>query len=195
MYSFFFVEKEKKAFFEMATHDGLTGLLTIRHFRQLLNETIREAKRKNETTALILMDIDNFKKCNDTYGHQMGDEVLKTVAQIVNSCNQAPAANQNNDQCIAARYGGEEMVVLIRQLKGVEQAVQYAEWIRQEVEKTKIIFGETTISVTLSLGIAAGSKDILPDKMVRRADEALYQAKNSGKNRVCVAQNSLSTEK
>ncbi len=178
MYSFFFMEKEKKAFYDLAAHDGLTGLLTIRHFRQLLNEAAREASKNNEKLGLILMDIDNFKNCNDTYGHLMGDEVLKSVAQIVDSC--------AKNQCTAARYGGEELILLIHGLKEIDQAVQYAEWIRENVEKKKITFGETTISVTLSLGVAILKEENIPDGMIRRADHALYHAKNLGKNRVCV---------
>jgi len=193
MYSFFFIAKERTEFFELATHDGLTGLFLIRYFRQLLNQAVVETIHNKQDLALILMDIDNFKQCNDTYGHQMGDEVLKTVAKIVGSCQQA-LGEESLARCVSARYGGEEMVVMIKNSEGVETAVKVAEWIRQKVEKTSVVFGGLTISVTLSLGVSKLFEgETIPDIMIHRADEALYQSKNSGKNRVTVY-DSKSTE-
>ena len=188
MYSFFFISKERKEFFDLATHDGLTGLYLIRYFRQLLNQAVVEGLHKKQDLSLILMDIDNFKRINDTYGHQMGDEVLKIVAKIVASCQQA-LGEDTPRQCIAARYGGEEMVVMIKNSQGVETAAAVAEWIRQKVEKTLVVFGGLSISVTLSLGVSKLFKEeTVPDLMIHRADEALYQSKSSGKNRVTVWQ-------
>ena len=182
VYSFFFVEKEKTEFYRLAIYDGLTGLINIRHFRELLNEAIHSAVKKGENLGLILMDIDNFKKCNDTYGHPMGDEVLRKIAKVVASCNDAGG---EKDRCVAARYGGEEMTVLVRRIKGIEDVVLYAEWIRSNVEMTMITFEGTTISVTLSLGTAVLKGDGSAESLIQRADKALYDAKHSGKNRVC----------
>jgi diguanylate cyclase (GGDEF)-like protein len=187
MYSFFFVSRERTEFFELATHDGLTGLYLIRYFRQLLNGASSEAIENKQDLSLILMDIDNFKKCNDTYGHQMGDEVLKAVAKIVGSCQKALSSEDKDAECVTARYGGEEMIVMVKRSDGTDTALKVGEWIRQQVENTSVTFEGKTILVTLSLGVSklfAG--ETVPDTMIRRADEALYQSKKSGKNRVTI---------
>ena len=188
MFSFFFIEQEKTAYYKLATHDGLTGLFTSRHFHELLNEAIPEALNKNESMALLMLDIDNFKKCNDTYGHQMGDEVIKAVSRILNSLNEAAVEDKEKDQCLAGRYGGEEMIILIRRLKNKEQALQYAEWIRQSVEHRPVTLNDKTISATLSAGVAVLRQNENSEKLIQRADKALYQAKFTGKNRVCLAE-------
>jgi diguanylate cyclase (GGDEF)-like protein len=159
----------------MATTDGLTGLLNHRTFQGRLSDLLGRSERHGLKLSLILTDIDHFKKVNDTYGHPVGDEVLRRVAKVVQDC------VRKID--VAARYGGEEFAVI---LEGADAtgAVQLAERLRNDVAKQVIQSDKGPFSVTLSLGIAtvpgdASEKHVL----IERADQALYHAKHNGRNR------------
>ena len=160
---------------EMATTDGLTGLVNHRTFQERCSEMLARADRTNGRHAVLLTDIDHFKKVNDTYGHPMGDAVLRTVAQVVSGCVRKVD--------VAARYGGEEFAVVL-EATDHKGALMLAERIRTEVEKQVFQSDKGPFSVTISLGIAVYPDDA-KDKagIIGLADQALYYAKHNGRNR------------
>jgi len=154
----------------MVITDNLTGLFA-RHY---LNERIQRRQLRDGSGALILLDIDHFKKINDTFGHQVGDAILMQVSGIVRSA--------IRDSDIAARWGGEELAIYLPQL-GLEQALRIAERIRKQVEE------ETDPKVTVSCGVSQWTKNdgrISVESLFYRADMALYVAKRKGRNSVAV---------
>ncbi len=158
----------------MATTDALTGLCNRRSFQERLAEMLRRAERHHRPLTLIICDIDHFKKINDTYGHLVGDAVLKRVAQVVGSCVRKVD--------IAARYGGEEFAVVL-EATDAEGGRQLAERIRQEVQKLVLTADSTTFGCTMSLGMATFPGDGEDERLLlQRADQALYYAKRHGRN-------------
>ncbi|WP_150268616.1 sensor domain-containing diguanylate cyclase [Paenibacillus tepidiphilus] len=154
----------------LANRDSLTGL----YARHYLDEEIKERMTADFCGSLIVVDIDQFKTVNDTYGHQRGDKILKQVSEIIKS-----SIRQGD---IAARWGGEELAVYLPQL-GVQQAVNVAERIRKRV------MGETEPRVTVSCGVAEWSwidERVSVESLFYRADMALYGAKNNGRNQVVI---------
>ncbi len=177
--------RERLRLFKLATHDGLTGLYVIRHFRFLLNEAVQEFHKRKKPLSVVLGDVDFFKKVNDTYGHACGDMVLKEVAALI----QASIADEKPEieKHVAARYGGEEFIVMLRNFNLSDAAFKFAESLRKEIENRELIWDGKPIKVTISLGVSTlhvGEK--VPDLMVHRADSALYRAKEEGRNRVCI---------
>ncbi|MBN1364721.1 MAG: diguanylate cyclase [Syntrophaceae bacterium] len=167
---------ENARLFELATTDGMTKLYVHRYFQLLLDKELNQSQRHNKIFALIMMDIDNFKDFNDTYGHQLGDTVLRNVARAVKNTLRA--------EDIAARYGGEEFVVILPETDA-KKAMMIAETIRASVAAVEIPHETKKLHVTISLGVSAfpehgGEKEAL----IRSADEALYTSKRNGKNRV-----------
>ncbi|MFT6779448.1 MAG: diguanylate cyclase [Paraglaciecola sp.] len=164
---------------KMSRVDGLTGLCN-RHFweEQFVMEYKRD-KRSKSPSALIMIDIDNLKKVNDTYGHPAGDEVIKALASVIKKT--------TRETDIAGRYGGEEFAIILPDTP-VANVEFVAERIRRLVEKYTVVCDEINIKFTISLGIA-GFKHSQKDstQWLDAADKALYQAKNSGKNRVILA--------
>jgi diguanylate cyclase (GGDEF)-like protein len=162
----------------LATHDGLTGLNNHREFQQILQDEITRSIRYNDPLALVLCDIDFFKKVNDTWGHPFGDTVLKGVASKLES-----SIRQGIDN--VARYGGEEFALVLVKTDQ-NQAMETAERIRKQIES--IVFhapGGQEVSVSMSFGIAMyriHAKQI--DDLIKKADKALYRAKEQGRNRV-----------
>jgi len=162
-----------------AATDGLTGLANRRSFDDELALEWRRAERVGDSLALLLIDLDNFKSINDGHGHQAGDEVLRRVAAIFES-----GARQVD---LAARYGGEEFALLAPETDALG-AMKLAERLRADLEGATIKFpngGE--LSVTASFGVAVKGELERPEQLVALADEALYDAKRNGKNRVVVA--------
>jgi len=160
---------------QLAITDGLTGLYNHRYFQEILEDEIARAKRYNLYISLIFIDIDNFKKFNDKYGHQEGDKVLKIVSQsILKSIRQVDCA---------ARYGGEEFAVIMPE-NDIDSAYIVAERIRENViADTKEFFSSKTKFVTVTLGVASYPIDALDrEELIKRSDEALYHCKNNGKN-------------
>ncbi len=160
--------------------DGLTGISNHRHFVELLGQEAERSRRVGRPLSLIMLDIDDFKRINDRYGHPAGDAVLTRVAQLV--------AGLLRRSDVVARYGGEEFAAILPDA-GPEPAAAVAETVRSEVERRPIeLPASGSIAVRISLGVAT-----LPDDadsaaaLVAAADGALYQAKRSGKNRVCRA--------
>lgn len=167
---------ENARLFELATTDGMTKLYVHRYFQRLLDIEIKHSRRDNTELALIITDIDNFKSFNDTYGHQLGDLVLKRVARAVKSTLRS--------EDIAARYGGEEFVVILPQTNA-QQAMAIAEKIRADVAALVIPHESSQLNVTISLGVAVFPiHAVEKDELIRFADAALYASKHSGKNRV-----------
>ncbi|MCX5744439.1 MAG: sensor domain-containing diguanylate cyclase [Proteobacteria bacterium] len=159
----------------MATTDGLTGLTNHRTFQTKFQEMIDRAARHNGKVALLLCDVDHFKKVNDTYGHPIGDEVLRRVARVLQ---EVPRKID-----VPARYGGEEFVVVLDNVD-LAQAKAVAERIRTEIQKLVIETDKGSFSVTDSIGIAAFPDDGRDRAtLIERADLALYHAKQTGRNR------------
>ena len=162
----------------LATHDGLTNLFNHRHFQQLLKDEITRSGRYRDPLALVIGDIDHFKKINDTYGHPFGDTVLRNVARLLEN-----AVRTGVDT--AARYGGEEFaLILVR--TGEEQAMETAERIRKAIEGMPLATPSGgDVRVTMSFGIAVlGVHAREHDELIKKADKALYRAKERGRNRV-----------
>ncbi len=177
--------RERLQLFSLATRDGLTGLYVIRYFRNLMNETVTDARKQRKPLSLILIDIDHFKQVNDTYGHTVGDLVLKKVASLIQSSVRSQRDPSSVDS--VARYGGEEFIVLLRNCKLHNAAFKTAERIRKKIEQEVLVWERKQIHFTISLGAATLHPDeTVPDLMVQRADEALYRAKEQGRNRTCV---------
>jgi diguanylate cyclase (GGDEF)-like protein len=155
-----------------AVQDGLTGLWTKRHFLSESTTALEAARRYGEPLSLIMVDVDHFKKVNDTHGHVAGDAVLKGVAELLRKKVRGGSA---------FRYGGEEMAVLLPKAT-LEGAVQVAERLRKAIEAHRI----AGIKVTASFGVADFDTSLAePAAFVDKADKALYQAKEGGRNRVC----------
>jgi two-component system cell cycle response regulator len=156
----------------LAVTDGLTGLHNHRAFQDYLEEQFQVAMRNKQPLALILMDVDHFKQYNDTYGHQAGDEVLRQVAQILS------AHVREGD--FVARYGGEEFVIVLPRTE-LESAVAVAERLREAVQSAEWRLRP----VTGSFGVACIRPDMeTRQELIEAADQALYQAKKNGRNRV-----------
>jgi diguanylate cyclase (GGDEF)-like protein len=165
---------------EMARRDGLTGLLNHATFQSKLAELLGDAKKTARPISLVMSDVDHFKQFNDRFGHQAGDFVLRSVADLWKRLLPQHA--------FAARYGGEEFVCVLPDVDVVE-AAEYAESLRFALENAALEFDGTALQVTASFGVAAfpDSGDS-PASVIREADTALYAAKNAGRNRVRVAQ-------
>jgi two-component system cell cycle response regulator len=166
----------------LSVSDGLTGVANRRCFDQTIQREWTRLQRTKDYLSLIMCDVDFFKLFNDTYGHQDGDDCLKSVARVLQG-----TAKRSSD-CVA-RYGGEEFAVILP-VTGGKSAVHVAEIIRQTVEKMAIAHSQSSVApcVTLSLGVAT----VVPDNqgtselLIKCADKALYLAKSSGRNRVVV---------
>ncbi len=176
--------RERSDLFHLATRDGLTELYVIRHFRLIMNQIVREASARKQALSVILLDLDYFKKINDTYGHPAGDMVLKKTAAIILAFIRKRRPFREVD--FAARYGGEEFIIMLRKANLQEAAGITAERIRKKIEEEKFEWEGKQIPVTVSLGVAVlHPGENVPDPMVRRADVALYEAKRAGRNRIC----------
>ncbi|MCL7422423.1 MAG: diguanylate cyclase [Methylobacter sp.] len=164
---------------EMATTDALTGLSNRRHFMARLTEALARVQRlKNHHVSVLMLDIDHFKQVNDTYGHAVGDALLKHVATLMHH------ALRRTDTI--GRLGGEEFSIF---LSGTDlaEAVVFADRLRQKIGSIPLQIDDQTIGVTVSIGIAAmEATDAQADAVLIRADQALYRAKSCGRNRVKV---------
>ena len=171
------IQKANERLERLAVTDGLTGLYNHRYFRMRLADEFERAKRYELPLSCMIMDIDNFKKVNDTFGHLQGDAVLRGIAQCTTR------SVRRSD--IVARYGGEEFVVVMPQT-GIEGATAQAERVRREISGTRFQALPEGATVTVSVGVAIYQPEIMNDceALIRAADSALYQAKSGGKNRV-----------
>ena len=159
----------------MARTDGLTGAKNYRHFFEIATYEIAMVNRYLHPLSIILFDIDKFKKFNDTFGHQLGDEMLKYVVQI--------AKKRLRETDVLSRYGGEEFVVVLPNTTAIA-AFAVAEDIRKYIASSFLSHNEKSMNVTISIGIA----ETLPndnnhlEKLIQFADKALYVAKEAGRN-------------
>ena len=161
-----------------ALTDALTGIANRKQFDQSLREAAMAAMEQDRPLSLLMIDIDHFKKFNDTHGHVMGDQVLKLVARTLTDCVKG--------RDTAARYGGEEFGIIMPDTR-LANAVTVAEQIRKAVASRRIVkrnTSETLGAITLSVGVAQYRLGEPMTKLVQRADEALYAAKHGGRNRV-----------
>ena len=161
----------------MAVTDGLTRLYNRHYLDTHLKNLVRQAGEQGRALSVVIMDMDHFKSVNDTYGHGAGDEVLKTLAGVI--------VNTIRSADLAARYGGEEFVVLMPETDAM-RCYEAAERLRKGVEATvfEIPHPEGSIRKTVSIGCATMEPTDTPETLLKRADVALYEAKNSGRNKV-----------
>lgn len=163
---------------QSARLDALTGLHNRRHFDEVMEKESERAERYHRPTSLIMLDLDFFKKVNDNFGHQTGDLVLQTLGKIL-----LDQVRQSDTPC---RYGGEEFALILPET-GLGEAQRIAERIRQTIEQQNIItHNNVHLRVTASLGIASTDDNRTTD-LIKAADQALYRAKESGRNQVATA--------
>jgi len=164
---------------EAAIHDALTGLHNRRAFDESLDRAVARQDRQGGTFALLLLDIDRFKKLNDTYGHPAGDAALRHTAQLL--------AHHLRKSDLAARFGGEEFAVILASTERAG-ALHLAEKVRGEIEKGRLVHDGARLGVTISIGVAVWPEDGREGAaLVAAADRALYAAKEGGRNRVVMA--------
>jgi diguanylate cyclase (GGDEF)-like protein len=163
---------------QLALTDGLTGLYRRQPFMDQLDRELARSIRTREPLSVLMLDIDDFKKYNDNFGHTAGDLMLRSVSEIMRSSVSADS--------MCARYGGEEFSVFLPKMSK-EQALQVANRMRQSVEeKVRGAVHGSGKPVTVSIGLASFPDDAQSDlELIRRSDQRLYQAKKQGKNRVC----------
>lgn len=163
----------------MAIYDTLTALYNRRYFEERLIVEAQKSFFGGSSLSLVMVDIDHFKKINDTFGHTEGDKVLKEIASLLKT------SVRKKDT--VARYGGEEFILILPEA-GLEETVMISERIRQLVEKTPFDVGQAHINLTVSLGISNSPihRARTKEDLVKMADQALYDAKRGGRNRVCI---------
>ncbi|TVT78638.1 MAG: GGDEF domain-containing protein [Denitromonas halophila] len=163
---------------EMATIDKLTGLLNRNAFTMLMKKLLADHKRDPQPMAFLLADIDFFKQINDRHGHMAGDDVLAGIAKRL--------LDGLRESDLVVRWGGEELLILLRHCD-LSEAQRIAESLRRGIGEEAFAVNGQAIPVTISIGVAAYHAGETTEQAVSRADAALYQAKNAGRNRVCVA--------
>lgn len=174
---YFITSRDFEHQYKLATTDGLTELYNHRYFQEQMKLNVENSKRYGNEFSMIILDIDFFKKFNDTYGHQSGDAVLRQVAQTLKKSVRATD--------IACRYGGEEMSIILPNT-GKNVAHSTAEKICERVSSNKFkLQGDKEVSVTISLGVSTYPHDgQTPSELIEAADKRLYNAKNNGRNQV-----------
>ena len=177
------LEQKNRILENLANLDGLTEINNHRYFQNFLDSEINRCIRNERSLAIVLADIDHFKKFNDTYGHQTGDFILKEFSRITKEV--------IREYDLIARYGGEEFVFVLPETDE-EDAMAVAEKIRKTVENNTFDDGDMTYHVTISLGVActvpAEDEQFNKNEFINNADEALYEAKHNGRNRVALYQ-------
>jgi len=175
--------KEKTIYERMALTDPLTGLYNRRVFMEMAEKELAKAKRYGYNFSILMLDIDNFKRINDTYGHDVGDLVLKKIAEILR--------RNVRGADVVARFGGEEFIVMLSNAN-LNGAVKKAEQLRRLIEQTPVELpsGEK-LRVTVSIGVSTYRGQESLEELIKEADIALYEAKRNGKNRVEVFRESL----
>jgi len=163
---------------ELAITDSLTGIFKRRYYLERLNEEIERSKRFNLNFSFLMIDVDHFKEQNDHYGHLVGDAIIKEVSRVI---------KENIRQIdLLGRYGGEEFSIILTET-AKEEAKFVAERIRQAIEDRRIRVYDEDLKVTISIGMSSYPSDAVDaDALIEKADQALYEAKNAGRNRVCI---------
>ncbi|MBI9097164.1 MAG: GGDEF domain-containing protein [Spirochaetaceae bacterium] len=168
---------ERNAYESQAHRDALTGLYNRWGLDSAFDLISAQSLRENTEVSAIICDIDFFKTVNDTYGHDIGDTVLKSCALMIHKVVRA------SDLC--SRYGGEEFIVILPKTD-ILGAKTVADKIRSKVESMEIQIPDGTVQLTVSLGVSCQKKEIDIDSLIKMADDALYQAKSNGRNQVCI---------
>ena len=159
-----------------ALTDGLTGMQNRRYFDDALKEYLHEFRRIDKPVGLMILDLDHFKQVNDTHAHDVGDEVLRAVANCLKGM------TRYHD--VVARLGGEEFAIVAPNMDS-EMLIKLAERIRRAIATTTVFSGNVHLKITASVGLAIWDKRESADDFFRRADQHLYHAKKQGRNRVC----------
>ena len=171
------LQVQQKALLRLTRLDGLTGLYNRSTFTELTRQELARAKRQGSATTLLLLDLDFFKRVNDTWGHPAGDAVLKNVAAV--------ASNSVRSTDLVGRLGGEEFIILLPNTS-LTAARKLAEKLRANLEMTPTVWEQTRITTTVSIGLASSTaaEEYDFDHLYTQADKALYTAKDKGRNRV-----------
>lgn len=165
--------------YEAATTDGMTGALNKKAIVEVIAEEFGRTKARSGNMTLLMLDLDHFKQINDTYGHPAGDYVLKETCSLIKD-------KLIRQKDVLGRYGGEEFALVLRDTP-LQIAVEVAERIRTTIEKHDYHFDSKRIPLTISVGVATlDSTSKKPEDLIGLSDKALYDAKNQGRNRVCV---------
>jgi two-component system, cell cycle response regulator len=174
------LEKSQKALIELATMDGLTGIFNRREFNRRLTIEIERSRREGYPVSLLMVDIDHFKKLNDTYGHQSGDDALRHISALIKT--------EVRPGDLPARYGGEEFIVILPYANS-DDAFVVAERLRNLIAAREIAIQDyQKVRVTASLGCATFPVDAQTEQsLIAMADAALYRAKEGGRDQVCLA--------
>jgi len=163
---------------ELVTHDPLTNLYNVRHLQETLPVVLERTRRSMRPAALIMIDLDHFKQINDTWGHQVGDLALKQTAKIL--CHQVRIVDT------VYRYGGEEFMIILPDT-GLRPAIRIAERIRAEIEEKPVQHegGEFHMTASMGVDVHMPKDERGPEALIESVDRLLYEAKESGRNRVC----------
>jgi diguanylate cyclase (GGDEF)-like protein len=169
----------REALRDQATHDGLTGLLNRLAIQEMLHNELARAAREVQPIAVLMVDLDHFKLVNDTYGHLVGDAVVREAA-----CRMKASVRRYD---AVGRYGGEEFLIVLPGCHGSDARDQ-AERIRESIASQPFVINGSPLVVTCSIGVSCRPAPTLldSDDLVRDADQALYRAKDAGRDRVCV---------
>ena len=178
MYDITEIKQKEKKLELLASTDSMTKLYNRRYFMNIGKDIFNCAIRDSKELSIVMFDIDNFKNVNDSYGHDIGDEVIIAIAKVLK--------NSSRKSDIACRFGGEEFIVLLPETSK-NGAFTRAEKIRKEIEKLNFNESKKLFNVSVSVGVSTLLNEQKLESLIKRADIALYKAKESGKNRVCVS--------
>ena len=162
----------------MAHTDPLTGAHNRGYFMERLGVELDRAKRYESIFCFVMLDLDHFKSVNDIHGHAAGDEALRSLCRVLNS-----SGLRSSD--FFGRIGGEEFAIVLPETE-IEGALEVAERVRVNLENTEIVHEENKFFITASIGISEYREGDTPESLMNRADQAMYRAKESGRNRICV---------
>ena len=161
---------------DMANRDGLTGLYNARFFQEALARELERVKRTSRPFTLIILDVDRFKRINDRYGHPVGDQVLQHIGRVARS------VLRGYD--VLARYGGEEFIAMLPDT-AASQALLLGDRLRKMIEERPLMMDDgEMIRITVSVGVAQARAPYDKTELISQADQALYQAKETGRNKV-----------
>lgn len=172
------LQKAQEALKQQAVTDALTGCYNRRYMQQRLVQELDRAKRYPSNASLALLDFDHFKKLNDQHGHLAGDKALQLFAKLAQQCFRASD--------IIARWGGEEFLIVFPETDSAK-AYNVLQRLQKALQENPISHNGANVKLTLSVGLVSAKTDDTLERWVQRADEAMYQAKDSGRNRICQA--------